>query len=1060
MATDIERLVISLDADITRLSRQLAKATGDVDTWGRKSEATARRAAKRVSDAMADATNDNRSGFRGDQWKNLGFQVNDVVTSLGSGSDVMRVLAQQGGQVYQVLGDHPGGIGGAMGEIAKRALAILTPARLVAGGIAGIGASALLLGIRWSDAQDKIERGLSGIGRRSGATVNDINRIGEAIAASGRMSVGEAREAASLVAQTGNVDRDQIESVVGLVPGYAKRMGLSAADASAEIAKLFSDPAKAADELAAKLGVIDGATLAHIRTLANQGDRQAAINALVKAIQPELDKAAEKTSVWARAWNAVANAADRAGQATTRALTAAPAETDEQRLERLIRQRDAGFAGRPARTTEPELVEALRQMGLGESEIAAQVPSYRPATTEIDREIGALEERIRVTRAAQAAEAERMRAIERSRAANDIVAQFDAAGEEIRKLDAQIAQLGRSLADAIANPDVNIEGGAEKALETYKALQDRVDLLKQSYKEGGTAASAALRQANFQAQTAGLNSYARGLAEIKFRFDEMARAAREAGNVRALPTIEAQRGAAIDAYNTEANRRALGQVAVSGDFVSQVIGAESGGNDRARNPRSTATGAGQFIESTWLRLFKDTYPEMAAGMNDAAILAMRSQRQYQEALIRAYAQENGRLLQAAGFNASDRNLHLAHFLGAGGAISMLRADPSANAASILPAAARSNPEVFRRGSASVQDILNYAQGRATGSSSAGRASQDRIRSMEAEAATLGKAAAEVERLRAVEELLTAEREKGGPLAQVFANAQDLIKGSSEKLTPELEAQRAKLLELADARAKAAATGVQARFNQDIADSRAALGRTDEENRAYSQARQVGAPGSSEFQNAYGQLRELQEMNFAKSEVSGFLKGINADLANGAKLTDAFTNAAKRLLSTLTNRAIDSLVSGLFGGLGGGGGAGGAGAGAGIFSAIGRLFGFSSGGYTGPGSKDQPAGIVHAGEYVFDKAATSRIGVGRLEAIRRGLKGYAVGGFVSPVTRVPTARAAAAGALATTFAFSPVTNLDMRGSSLSMGHVQAALDARDAELQRTFGERFEYWRQHN
>ena len=90
MATDIERLVISLDADITRLSRQLAKATGDVDTWGKKSEATARRAAKRVSDAMAEATNDNRAGgFRADQWKNLGFQVNDVVTSLGSGGDVV-----------------------------------------------------------------------------------------------------------------------------------------------------------------------------------------------------------------------------------------------------------------------------------------------------------------------------------------------------------------------------------------------------------------------------------------------------------------------------------------------------------------------------------------------------------------------------------------------------------------------------------------------------------------------------------------------------------------------------------------------------------------------------------------------------------------------------------------------------------------------------------------------------------------------------------------------------------------------------------------------------------
>lgn len=46
-------------------------------------------------------------------------------------------------------------------------------------------------------------------------------------------------------------------------------------------------------------------------------------------------------------------------------------------------------------------------------------------------------------------------------------------------------------------------------------------------------------------------------------------------------------------------------------------------------------------------------------------------------------------------------------------------------------------------------------------------------------------------------------------------------------------------------------------------------------------------------------------------------------------------------------------------------------------------GFSSGGYTGHGGKYQPAGIVHKGEYVFDKSSTSRIGVSNLEALRNG-----------------------------------------------------------------------------
>lgn len=45
-------------------------------------------------------------------------------------------------------------------------------------------------------------------------------------------------------------------------------------------------------------------------------------------------------------------------------------------------------------------------------------------------------------------------------------------------------------------------------------------------------------------------------------------------------------------------------------------------------------------------------------------------------------------------------------------------------------------------------------------------------------------------------------------------------------------------------------------------------------------------------------------------------------------------------------------------------------------------GFSGGGWTGPGGKYQPAGIVHRDEFVFDKASTNKIGVSNLEYIRK------------------------------------------------------------------------------
>jgi lambda family phage tail tape measure protein len=56
-------------------------------------------------------------------------------------------------------------------------------------------------------------------------------------------------------------------------------------------------------------------------------------------------------------------------------------------------------------------------------------------------------------------------------------------------------------------------------------------------------------------------------------------------------------------------------------------------------------------------------------------------------------------------------------------------------------------------------------------------------------------------------------------------------------------------------------------------------------------------------------------------------------------------------------------------------------------------GFDTGGYTGDGGRREPKGVVHGGEYVFDKQATRRIGVRTLDAMHRQLKGYSSGGLV-------------------------------------------------------------------
>ncbi|MDD6911622.1 phage tail tape measure protein, partial [Actinobacillus minor] len=62
-------------------------------------------------------------------------------------------------------------------------------------------------------------------------------------------------------------------------------------------------------------------------------------------------------------------------------------------------------------------------------------------------------------------------------------------------------------------------------------------------------------------------------------------------------------------------------------------------------------------------------------------------------------------------------------------------------------------------------------------------------------------------------------------------------------------------------------------------------------------------------------------------------------------------------------------------------------------------GFATGGYTGDGGKYTPAGIVHKGEYVLTKEATSRLGLDYLNYLNYGKRGFATGGGVA-VPRVP------------------------------------------------------------
>ncbi|WP_077166648.1 phage tail tape measure protein, partial [Escherichia coli] len=135
----------------------------------------------------------------------------------------------------------------------------------------------------------------------------------------------------------------------------------------------------------------------------------------------------------------------------------------------------------------------------------------------------------------------------------------------------------------------------------------------------------------------------------------------------------------------------------------------------------------------------------------------------------------------------------------------------------------------------------------------------------------------------------------------------------------------------------------------------------------------------------------QVKSAATQTFDGIAQNMTAMLTGSEQNWRGFTRS---VLSMMTEILLKQAMVGIVGRIGSAiGGAFGGGASASTGTAIQAAaanFHFATGGFTGTGGKYEPAGIVHRGEFVFTKEATSRIGVGNLYRLMRG---YAEGGYV-------------------------------------------------------------------
>ncbi|MGR9434780.1 tape measure protein [Rhizobium leguminosarum] len=233
-------------------------------------------------------------------------------------------------------------------------------------------------------------------------------------------------------------------------------------------------------------------------------------------------------------------------------------------------------------------------------------------------------------------------------------------------------------------------------------------------------------------------------------------------------------------------------------------------------------------------------------------------------------------------------------------------------------------------------------------------------------------------------------------------------GSSDSFARELQELQSRT------QAVQSATAAQAALNPLIDDYGAALATAQAKQQLMNAAQQQNKTVTPEMAaqidaaaQAYGrataaaeQLQEQQDnVRRSAEEALGTARdvtqGLITDLASGKSGAEALSNALAKIGDEILNNILDKVFDlKNFTGTGSAGG---------VFGAIGSLLGFSGGGWTGPGGKYEPKGIVHGDEYVMTKEATRRIGVQALNAMNYGrVPGYAEGGYVgnAPALRKP------------------------------------------------------------
>ena len=182
-------------------------------------------------------------------------------------------------------------------------------------------------------SQDEVEKSLRGIGRLSGASAEGIEQIAVQSADAAKVSTATAREMGATFASVGRIGQERFGDLNVTAALMGKSLGIDAKDAAERLAQALSgDVLKGAEDLNKTFGFLSGRAAEMIEKQIAMGDRTGAIKTATDALKASLVGATGQTSAFADAWEKLSLKAKKAYDAMGGSIVALVAPTPAQKL--------------------------------------------------------------------------------------------------------------------------------------------------------------------------------------------------------------------------------------------------------------------------------------------------------------------------------------------------------------------------------------------------------------------------------------------------------------------------------------------------------------------------------------------------------------------------------------------------------------------------------------------------------------------------------------------------------------------------------------------------------